>query len=119
MSLNKRLLIVLAAFSVVLFVLPLRLFYLQVIEHEFYLSRSIDQRTRVIVLAADRGDILDRNGNILATSVDTYSVFVIPKKIKNKEYMVQQIVCCPESFSFRRYVIAHDPTSFSPSNPYP
>lgn len=45
---------------------------------------SLDQRMRQIVLSSDRGDILERNGNLLATSIDMYSIFVRPRAIKEK-----------------------------------
>jgi cell division protein FtsI/penicillin-binding protein 2 len=74
----------LAIFAGAFFLASLRLFYLQVVKFDYYRSRSVDQRTRIIVLAAERGDILDRTGEVLATSIDTYSIFVTPKAIKDK-----------------------------------
>jgi len=91
MSITKRLLLLLVVFSAALLILPMRLFYLQVVRHDFYLSKSVDQRTRIIILAADRGDILDRNGNLLAASIDTCSVFAVPGKIKNKEAVAAKL----------------------------
>lgn len=57
------------------FLIFLRLIDLQIIHHEFYREKSLNQRTRIIDLAAQRGDILESHGNILATAIDTYSVF--------------------------------------------
>jgi len=68
----------------ILFVLVLRLFYLQVIKHDFYLDKSHEQRLRIITLSPDRGDIYDRNGNLLATSISAFSVFAVPSEVKNK-----------------------------------
>lgn len=59
--------------------LVIRLFYLQILKHDFYVKRSHAQRTRIIDRAAQRGDIYDRNGNLLATTIDTYSVFTYEK----------------------------------------
>lgn len=81
---NKRLLLLLAFFTFLFFAVAARLFYLQVIKYDFFRTRSIDQRTRIIILASDRGDILDREGNVLATSIDTCSVFAVPREIKDK-----------------------------------
>ena len=58
----------------------IRLIDLQIIHHRFYLEKAESQRKRIITLAADRGEILDRNGRILATSLDTSSVYVNPRK---------------------------------------
>ena len=72
----RALFVILLLFSLIVVI---RLFVLQIIQHSFYQERSSEQRTRVINLAANRGDILDRNGEILATSVDTVSVFTQEK----------------------------------------
>ena len=61
-----------------------RLFVLQVMRHAFYNKLSADQRLRVVELLPDRGDIFDRNGNLLATSVEKWSVYIRPRAIKNK-----------------------------------
>jgi cell division protein FtsI/penicillin-binding protein 2 len=65
-------------------VLMLRLFYIQIFRYEFFIDRSQEQRLRTITLYPDRGDIYDRNGNILATSINAYSVFAYPSEIRNK-----------------------------------
>lgn len=46
---------------------------------------------RHIVLSSDRGDILDRSGNLLATSVDMYSIFVRPRAIKEKTKIAAEL----------------------------
>jgi stage V sporulation protein D (sporulation-specific penicillin-binding protein) len=56
-------------------VIVLRLFWVQIVRHAFFNRLSLDQRTRIITLMASRGDIVDRNGAVLATSIDTYSAF--------------------------------------------
>lgn len=66
-------------------ILAARLFYLQLIMHEFYTERSLEQRLRVIDLSPDRGDIFDRNGGLLATTVDSYSIFATPSNMTNKK----------------------------------
>jgi cell division protein FtsI/penicillin-binding protein 2 len=76
---------ILVFFLFILFVLAMRIFYLQVIRHEFYLDKANDQRKRIITLSPDRGDIFDRNGDLLATSIDTYSVFAVPSGVKDKQ----------------------------------
>jgi len=79
MANRNRMLILLLVFIFLFVVVVLRLFDLQVLRHEFYLNRSQEQRTRIIKLAAQRGDIFERNGNVLATSIDSYSVILYRK----------------------------------------
>jgi cell division protein FtsI/penicillin-binding protein 2 len=62
-----------------------RLYYLQILKHNDFIERAEDQRQRTITLSPDRGDIVDRNGNILATSIDSYSLGARPREIKDVE----------------------------------
>ncbi len=71
-------------FIFILAILALRLFYLQLFQHDFYLDRANDQRRRIITLSPDRGDIYDRNGAVLATSIGAFSVFAVPSEVRNK-----------------------------------
>ena len=88
---NKRLLFLMFVFTMAFSVVAGRLFYLQVVKHDFYRTKSVDQRTRLILLAADRGDIFDREGSLLATSIDTYSIYAIPRNVKNKEAVAAKL----------------------------
>ncbi|MFC1511499.1 peptidoglycan D,D-transpeptidase FtsI family protein [Candidatus Margulisiibacteriota bacterium] len=73
---KKRIFVLLISFLVFFVLIIARLFELQILHHSFYERKSTEQRTRLINLAAQRGDIFDRNNNILATSIDTYSVYL-------------------------------------------
>ncbi len=67
--------------SVVLFaaaVLALRLFYLQVVQYELYVSQSDDIRIKHEEIEAPRGFIFDREGEVLAENQLLYSVTVDP-----------------------------------------
>jgi len=73
---RKKIITFLALFCLLLFsLIIIRLVDIQIIHHEFYSRKSQEQRTRIIKKAAQRGDIYDRNGNLLATTIDTYSLF--------------------------------------------
>ena len=71
-------------FFLFLFVLG-RLFYVQVIWGSELQEKAIDQWTREIPVCAKRGEIVDRNGVVLATNDDTYTVFVRKKAVDNLE----------------------------------
>ena len=70
----------------------LRLFYVQIIKHKEFKEQSLDQHQRPVVLSPDRGDIFDRNGNILATSVDKWSIYVRPRAIDDKDMIMSALV---------------------------
>ena len=47
----------------VFLVLALKLYQLQIKQHDYYQSKALDQQTRSTVVTASRGTIYDRNGN--------------------------------------------------------
>ncbi len=59
-----------------------RAVYVQILETEFYVKQGEARYARKLTLPASRGRILDRNGQVLATSVSVPSVWVIPKDFK-------------------------------------
>jgi len=59
-----------------------RMIYLQTIRSATLTSQALDNRTHSITVEAKRGAVYDRNGQELAISIDTESVFVSPIKIK-------------------------------------
>jgi penicillin-binding protein 2 len=69
-----------AVFSVafIIAVLLTAFFHTQVIAGEAYAIRSEENRLRGIPIPAPRGTILDRNGEVVATSITSYSVAVLP-----------------------------------------
>ena len=69
-------------FVFVLFaVLLVRILLIQTVSFEKYQSKVINQMTTESPVKANRGKIYDRNGNILATNVTTYRVFISPSAI--------------------------------------
>lgn len=67
-------LVVLIAFGL----LGARLWVLQIQEHEGLLKRADSNRTAVLPLPPRRGDIFDRNGEVLARNFLSYTLDVIP-----------------------------------------
>jgi penicillin-binding protein 2 len=53
-------------------------FHTQVVAGEQYAQRSEENRLRGIPIPAPRGTILDRNGEVVATSITAYSIAVLP-----------------------------------------
>lgn len=78
---------VLVAFSL----LGARLWVLQVQEHEGLLKRADSNRTAVLPLPPRRGDILDRNGEVLARNFLSYTLDVTPAKIGQADLLLDQL----------------------------
>ena len=60
-----------------------RLFYIQVIWKDELTAMAKDQQNKNIPIPAKRGDILDRNGDKLAFSIKTFSIWVKASDVKN------------------------------------
>ncbi len=63
--------------------LLIRVLFIQTVDFERFQSKVIDQLTTESVINAERGNIYDANGVLLATSVTTYRVFISPRGIAN------------------------------------
>lgn len=60
-----------------------RILYLQTTNHEEYRKQVVSQMTTESVIPAERGDIYDTNGVLLATDITVYRVFISPSDIQN------------------------------------
>ena len=76
---RTRLILVLFALAVIAIVA--RLIYLQVVTGPDLSTRAEGQRTNTATLHAHRGTIYDRNGNVLAMSVDCYTIYCNPNEV--------------------------------------
>ncbi len=59
-------------------------FYIQVINSKKLLEYSKSQIFREVKVYPNRGNIYDRNGSPLAINIQTYSIFTIPKNVKDR-----------------------------------
>ena len=66
-------------FTLLLTLLFGRVVLLQTVQRDGYFAASVEQRTRVNILRAARGVIFDRNGNELALSVPSTTVYADPR----------------------------------------
>ena len=62
-----------------------RLLYLQVFKHADMLARANDQQENTLEPPGRRGDIVDRNGDLLAYTVDADSIIADPTEIEDPE----------------------------------
>lgn len=76
------------AFGVIVFVFLLlwvRVFWLQVVSNEFLQDQGEQRFARTIPIEGVRGDILDRNGVVLATSQPCRSIWADPRLVDRKD----------------------------------
>ena len=71
--------VVLTIFTLYLF----KLYEVQVSSHEYYATKSDSNRIRIRPIPAQRGNIFDRNGKILAKNITTFDRIVKKEKINN------------------------------------
>ena len=60
-----------------------KLFDLQVMQHEELEEKALRQQTRSVEVTASRGTIYDKNGNILAISATAETIFLSPLEVLN------------------------------------
>ncbi len=76
---QNRTMILMAVLGVLVFlILVIKLFSLQILRHDELEAKALDQQTRSTEVAATRGTIYDRNGNIMAISAAAETVFLSP-----------------------------------------
>ena len=68
-----------------------RLVKLQVFDRADLVARAERQQLRTIAAPAKRGDILDRHGRVLATSVDADSIYAVPSEIGDEAAAVAKL----------------------------
>ena len=79
---KERVSILLLFFGVCLLYFLFTLFRMQVFGYESYQSKVIRQITVGSSLSAERGEILDRNGNVLATNQTVWRIYISPVAIQ-------------------------------------
>ncbi len=82
---KSRLWILLAVCCVWIGLLSVRLYRLQVVEHEHFSERARRQQTSELVLTPPRGTIFDARGRELALSIEARSVAADPRRIADPE----------------------------------
>src|ERR1044072_3810427 len=79
--LRRRIVVVAALLAVWVTTIEAKLVYLQVFKRADLAARADGQQERTQPSPAKRGDILDRRGHVLATSVDADTIYAVPTAI--------------------------------------
>lgn len=90
-TLRRRLVFASALFALWAVAIEVRLVVLQVVEHQDMVQRADRQQMQTRPLAARRGDIVDRRGHVLATSVDADTIYAVPSAIDDEAGTVRRL----------------------------
>src|SRR5437773_1460139 len=81
---RDRVLVAALAALVAAAVVLLRLVALQIVAHGTFIARAEQNQEGRVLLPPRRGDLLDRRGELLATDLRTYSVYAVPRLMKDR-----------------------------------
>ena len=89
---HRRILLTAAVLGILAFVpVGLRLYDLMVTNYDYYAGLALRNQTRSTSVEAARGDICDRNMNILATTVGVENVYLDPHELKQSKADISAI----------------------------
>jgi cell division protein FtsI (penicillin-binding protein 3) len=81
----RRIRWLLGIYGLILLVVFGQLVHIQVVQADEYAGRSVRQRERTVDLPAARGRIYDRDGDVLATSVEGAAIYADPRAYRGGE----------------------------------
>src|SRR6266850_1811869 len=84
-TLKRRVVVAAGLLGLWVLVVEARLVYLQIFRYADLTARAARQQSGTRTTPAKRGDILDRRGHLLATSVDVDSIYAVPSAIHDDE----------------------------------
>ena len=89
---HHRIMLVMAVLGILAF-LPIaaQLYKLMVAQYDYYAAKALRNQTRTTAVTAQRGNIYDRNMNILASSVSVENVYLDPHELKQAKEDIDQI----------------------------
>jgi penicillin-binding protein 2 len=94
-KINKRTNVLLYFMFMFIAIISARVIQLQFFEHEKYAIKSINNVTKDIKISPRRGNIYDKNNNLIATNRPLYELIILPEKIygyrENKEDSIDNL----------------------------
>ena len=79
----RRAVVAFGGILVLIGMLLLNLYNIQITDHQDYITRSNDNRIKIVPVAPNRGLIFDRNGKMLAENRPVYALEITPEKVKD------------------------------------
>jgi penicillin-binding protein 2 len=93
---QMRLVVCAGAVLVVFFLLLIRFFYLQVLQHEYYHTLAENNRIQIVPITPNRGLMLDRNGAVIAHNYAAYTLEITPSKAGDLESLISDLATVVE-----------------------
>ena len=90
-NIHERIRFIFLVSIVILIAIIIKVFYIQVFAYEKLNTLAESLWSRELPIKADRGEIVDRNGEILATNVTTVSLVVVPGQIDDPERVAKDL----------------------------
>lgn len=113
-NMSARVAVVFFAFAAIALIFVVRLVYMQVLMAGEWSQQAQDSRTVDITITPKRGTIYDRNGNVLATSVDCTTIYCNPTEITDVDGAAKQLKkILGGKVSTYKEVLSRQNTSFS------
>lgn len=68
-----------------------RLFYLQIVQHDYYQLLAEKNRVNIVPVVPHRGLIVDRNGVTLASNYAAYTLEITPSQVDNLDAVIEEL----------------------------
>lgn len=90
-NIHERIRFIFLVSIVILIAIIIKVFYIQVFAYEKLNTLAESLWSRELPIKADRGKIVDRNGEVLATNVTTVSLVVVPGQIDDPKRVAKDL----------------------------
>mgnify|MGYP002645362710 FL=1 len=90
-TIHERIRFIFIVSVIILIAIIIKVFYIQVFAYDKLSSLAESLWSRELPIKADRGEIVDRNGEVLATNVTTVSLVVVPGQIDDAEAVARDL----------------------------
>ena len=90
-TIHERIRFIFIVSVIILIAIIIKVFYIQVFAYDKLSSLAESLWSRELPIKADRGEIVDRNGEVLATNVTTVSLVVVPGQIDDAEAVAKDL----------------------------
>ena len=90
-NIHERIRFIFLVSIVILIAIIIKVFYIQVFAYEKLNTLAESLWSRELPIKADRGEIVDRNGEVLATNVTTVSLVVVPGQIDDPKRIAKDL----------------------------